>query len=237
VATGHRAVRRLAAALPLLSWLALACQSGGRVSPAGGLAEGPTRWLMLPEELRQVQRLRTPREAVEFLDDFWRRRDPDPEKPGNEVARAFYERVEAADRLYGEGATRGCLTDRGRALILLGPPPVLRYTQKRVPDWDPGRPGARAAIQSHNVTEETWAYSLADLPPALAALLAEERSETEQQVELVFLIDPLHTKLLEGERYLDLAVRAGVGQHGHTDEHGPTTDFHGRKSSPQRVLR
>jgi GWxTD domain-containing protein len=212
VATGHRAVRRLAAALPLLSWLAFACQTG-RVSPAGGLADGPTRWLMLPEELRQVQRLRTPREAVDFLDDFWRRRDPDPQEPGNEVARAFYERVEAADRLYGEGATRGSLTDRGRALILLGPPPELRYTQKLVPDWDPGRPGARAAIQSHNVTEETWAYSRADLPPGLAAALAEDHSETDG-IELVFLVDPLHTKLLEGGKYLDLAVRSTIREEG-----------------------
>jgi GWxTD domain-containing protein len=209
VAASHRAVRRLAAALPLLSWLAFACQSGGRVSPAGGLAEGPTRWLMLPEELRQVQKLRTPREAVEFLDGFWRKRDPDPETPGNEVARTFYERVEAADRLYTEGATRGSLTDRGRALILLGPPPVLRYTQKRVPDWEPGRPGARAAIQSHNVTLETWVYSPPDLAPDLAALLEKERPGTEQ-IELVFLVDPLHTELLEGEKLLDLAVRAAV---------------------------
>jgi GWxTD domain-containing protein len=202
-------MRRLAAALPLLSWLALACQSGGRVSPAGGLAEGPTRWLMLPVELRQVQKLRTPREAVEFLDGFWRKRDPDPETPGNEVARTFYERVEAADRLYSEGATRGSLTDRGRALILLGPPPVLRYTQKRVPDWEPGRPGARAAIQSHNVTLETWVYSPPDLAPGLAALLEKERPGTDQ-IELVFLVDPLHTELLEGGKLLDLAVRAAV---------------------------
>ena len=43
--------RRLGAAV-LLCWFAMACQTG-RTSTAAGLADGPTRWLMLPDELRQ----------------------------------------------------------------------------------------------------------------------------------------------------------------------------------------
>ena len=69
----RRCLRLRAAVLPLLSCLALACQSTGRTSTAAGLADGPTRWLMLPEELRQVQRMRTNREAVDWLETFWRR--------------------------------------------------------------------------------------------------------------------------------------------------------------------
>lgn len=197
------------AVLPLLSCLALACQSPGRTSTAAGLADGPTRWLMLPEELRQVQRMRTNREAVDWLETFWRRRDPDPARPGNEAAKVFYQRVEAADRLYSDGGMRGSLTDRGRALILLGPPPVLRYSQKRAPAWEPGRPGGKPAIQTRDVVLESWVYAPEDLPPGLRERIAKEDPER-TDLELVFLVEPRHTELLEGERILDLAVRAAV---------------------------
>ncbi|HWM90457.1 MAG TPA: GWxTD domain-containing protein [Thermoanaerobaculia bacterium] len=205
-----RAVRRLGVAiLPLLSWLALACQSPGRTSTAAGLADGPTRWLMLPDELRQVQRMRTNREAVDWLETFWRRRDPDPAAPGNEAAKTFYQRVEAADRLYSDSGVRGSLTDRGRALILLGPPPVLRYSQKRAPAWEPGRPGARPAIQTHDVVLETWVYALEDFSPELRQRVAEEHPDL-AEVVLVFLVEPRHTELLDGKEILELAVRAAV---------------------------
>lgn len=197
------------AVLPLLSCLVLACQSPGRVSTAAGLADGPTRWLMLPDELRQVQRMRTNREAVDWLETFWRRRDPDPEQPGNETAKTFYQRVEAADRLYSDGGKRGSLTDRGRALILLGPPPVLRYSQKRAPTWEPGRPGDKPAIQSRDIVLESWVYGLEDLPTELRERIAKEEPDL-AEVVLVFLVEPRKTELLEGGKVLELAVRAAV---------------------------
>lgn len=196
------------AVLHLLSWLALGCQTG-RTSTAAGLADGPTRWLMLPDELRQVQRMRTNREAVDWLESFWRRRDPDPELPGNDTAKTFYQRVEAADRLYSDAGVRGSLTARGRALILLGPPQAIRYGQKRVPAWEPGRPGDRPDIQTREVVLESWTYAVGDCPAALRERLAQEEPDLEEVV-LVFLVEPRRTELLEGERYLDLAVRAAV---------------------------
>jgi len=200
--------RRLGAAV-LLCWLALACQSTSRTSTAAGLADGPTRWLMLPDELRQVQRMRTNREAVDWLETFWRRRDPDPDQPGNETAKTFYQRVEAADRLYSEGGMRGSLTDRGRALILLGPPPILRYSQKNGPAWEPGRPGGRPAIQTRDIVVESWVYALEDVPPELRERILKENPER-TELELIFLVETRETKLLEGEKILDLAVRAAV---------------------------
>jgi GWxTD domain-containing protein len=201
------------AVLPLLSWLALGCRSGSDRPPsagAGGLTEGPTRWLMLPEELHQAERLRTSRDAVEFVEAFWRRRDPDPSQPGNEFAKTFYQRVEAADRLYGEGGVRGSLTDRGRALVLLGPPPILRYSQKRAPTMEPGKPGARPVIHSRNLVLEIWAYPVKDLPPALARLLGDVAPEDE--VTLTFLVADRRTELIEGEKILEMAARAAAGE-------------------------
>jgi GWxTD domain-containing protein len=198
-----------AAVLILTPWLA--CRSVAETPRSGGvvpLADGPTRWLMLPEEQRRSQRLNSMRDAVEFIEEFWRRRDPDLEEPGNEFSRIFYQRVEAADRLYAESDTRGSLTDRGRALVLLGPPSMQRYNQKRVPVWAPGTPGARPTVNTRNLVQESWVYQPADLPPGLVKLLEEEGLGAE--IELVFAGESRHTRLVEGEKYLEMAVRATV---------------------------
>lgn len=172
------------------------------------LVDGPTRWLMLPEEERQARRLRSVRQALAFTEDFWRRRDPDPEQPGNETVRLFNERVEAADRLYGENGERGSMTDRGRALVLLGAPPVLRYSQRRVPVWQPGPAGSRPRVETRNLMVETWVYPADELPPPLAERLAAESDA--RQIELSFAVEPHSTHLVDGEKYLLMAARALV---------------------------
>jgi GWxTD domain-containing protein len=163
------------------------------------------RWLMTPEESRRVRRLRTGREAIAFIEEFWRRRDPTPEDRANPFAEQFQERVEAADSLYPEGDVRGSMTDRGRALVLLGPPPLLRYAQQEVPAWDRGRAGGRPVMQTRRIVVETWVYPCAELPPELAALL-----ESETEIKLTFVVEPKRAYLEGGERFLDLAARATV---------------------------
>jgi GWxTD domain-containing protein len=143
------------------------------------------------------------------VESFWRRRDPDPAKPGNEFAQVFYQRVKAADDLYGEGGLRGSLSDRGRALILLGPPPILRYSQKRAPTMEPGKPGARPAIHSRNLELEIWAYPVKDLPPEYVRLLDESDARAEE-ITLTFHVSARRTELIEGEKYLETAARAAV---------------------------
>jgi GWxTD domain-containing protein len=215
-ARGRGGHRLALAALSLLPWLALACRPGViRATPSGAasLAEGPTRWLMLPEEIRQAERLESSRDAVRFVEDFWLRRDPDPEEPGNSFAKAFYERVDAADRLYAEGGQRGSLTDRGRALIVLGPPPVLRYSQKRVPAWDTGKPGNRPTTRSRTLVLEIWGYPVQEMAPPLAARIAEEEPET-TEITLSFAVETRRTYLVEGHRYLEYAVKTSVRPEG-----------------------
>jgi GWxTD domain-containing protein len=181
------------------------------LAPATELTAGPLRWLLLPDEVRQVRELRTGRDTAEFLEAFWSRRNPDPGGALNECARRFRERVLAADRLYGEDGRRGSLTDRGRALVLLGPPPLLRYGQRRIPSWEPRASGAQPSNHSRLVAVETWIYPLADLGPRLAALLAAEPATPDASATLVFLAEsPRHTRLLEGEHVLELAARALV---------------------------
>lgn len=58
----------------------------------------------------------------QFIEDFWKRRDPDPSTVENEFKIEYFKRLEKAKRLFiGEGRP-GWLTDRGRIYILFGPP-------------------------------------------------------------------------------------------------------------------
>jgi len=177
-----------------------------------GWIDGPTRWLMLPEEERQARRLHSNKEAVAFIEAFWRRRDSDPAKHGSRFAQIFYQRVDAADRLYGEEGMRGSMTDRGRALILLGPPPMLSYSQRAVPEREPGRLGSRPPVKTRRLVLETWTFEEADLSPQMVVLLAAEGRPP--AVVLVFAVEPRHTVLVDGGKLLDLAVRAAVYDEG-----------------------
>ena len=57
-----------------------------------------------------------------FIEEFWKRRDPDPETELNEYRMEYEDRVAKAGSLFrGEGRP-GWLTDRGRIYILFGPP-------------------------------------------------------------------------------------------------------------------
>ncbi|HSA96875.1 MAG TPA: GWxTD domain-containing protein [Acidobacteriota bacterium] len=61
-------------------------------------------------------------ERADFIEDFWKRRDPDPDTPVNEYRLEYEARVKRAGELFhGEGRP-GWLTDRGRIYILFGPP-------------------------------------------------------------------------------------------------------------------
>lgn len=61
-------------------------------------------------------------ERAHFIQEFWKKRDPDPETEINEFKDRYYKLIEEANRLFREGSTPGWLQDRGRIYILLGPP-------------------------------------------------------------------------------------------------------------------
>src|SRR5512137_1045434 len=61
-------------------------------------------------------------EKPKFIEEFWKKRDSNPDTPENEFKAQYDSRVEKANELFrGEGKT-GWLTDRGRIYILFGPP-------------------------------------------------------------------------------------------------------------------
>ncbi len=61
-------------------------------------------------------------EKDQFIEEFWKRRDSDPDTEENEFKKEYFNRIDQANRLFhGEGKL-GWLTDRGRIYILFGAP-------------------------------------------------------------------------------------------------------------------
>lgn len=198
----------LRAAAPLLALPLLRCGVSAP-SPAAETARawgnGPTRWLLLPEDTAALEAVRTNAEFAHFLAGFWDCRDDDPSTGDNPVARRFAERVEAADRLYGERHLRGSLTDRGRALVLLGPPSMLHYSERRTPALEGTTAGGGRATRLLKV--EVWGYHPADLPPPLRARLA-PNARDDEELAVTFLVSEKSARLLEGDDLLTDAARA-----------------------------
>ena len=80
------------------------------------------RYIITEEERQEFQNLApgSP-ERGRFIQDFWIKRDPTPSTPNNEFRENYFQRIEAANRLF-RGGRPGWMTDRGMILILLGPP-------------------------------------------------------------------------------------------------------------------
>ena len=91
------------------------------------------RYIITKQERKIFLRL-LPEERKEFIEEFWKRRDPDPYTEVNEFKERYFQRIEEANKLF-RGVKPGWLQDRGRVYILLGPPdsriqyPVGRYSR------------------------------------------------------------------------------------------------------------
>jgi GWxTD domain-containing protein len=79
------------------------------------------RLIMTGEETKIFKRLPDAESRKEFIQDFWDKRDPNPETEENEFRTEFEQRVEYANKRFREGG-RGMNSDRGRIYIFMGPP-------------------------------------------------------------------------------------------------------------------
>jgi GWxTD domain-containing protein len=61
-------------------------------------------------------------EKEQFIEEFWERRDPDPDTEENEFKMEYFNRIEKASELFLGEAKPGWVTDRGRIYVLFGPP-------------------------------------------------------------------------------------------------------------------
>ncbi len=99
------------------------------------------RYIITGEERKIFLRLPPP-ERKAFIEEFWKKRDPDPETEENEYKDEYDKRIEEANHLFG--GTSGWLQDRGRIYVLLGPPDQRDVYPRGIGFYDP--------------PSETWYY-------------------------------------------------------------------------------
>lgn len=77
--------------------------------------------IMTGEEKNVFKTLEDKASREAFIQEFWEKRDPDPDTPENEFREEFFRRIEYANDRFIEGGP-GWKTDRGRIYIYLGAP-------------------------------------------------------------------------------------------------------------------
>jgi GWxTD domain-containing protein len=112
------------------------------------------RWIITDEETSVFKKLATNAERDQFIEDFWRRRDPTPDTEENEYKEEYFRRVAYANERFAAGIP-GWKTDRGRIYIVFGKPDSI--------DAHPaGGPYQRTAEEGGGETQtypfETWRY-------------------------------------------------------------------------------
>src|ERR1041385_8627558 len=78
-------------------------------------------YIITDEERKAFKKLETDEERERFIEEFWRRRDPDPDTDENEYREEYYERIAYANEHFASGIP-GWKTDRGRIYIMYGKP-------------------------------------------------------------------------------------------------------------------
>src|SRR5205085_2549263 len=83
--------------------------------------EKDVAYIITDQERNAFKKLQTNEEREQFIELFWRRRDPDPDTDENEYREEYYERIAYTNEHYTSGIP-GWKTDRGRIYIMYGKP-------------------------------------------------------------------------------------------------------------------
>jgi GWxTD domain-containing protein len=78
-------------------------------------------YIITPEERSAFVHLQTNEEREQFIEQFWQRRNPDPDTAENTFKEEHYRRIAYTNEHYASGIP-GWKTDRGRIYIMWGPP-------------------------------------------------------------------------------------------------------------------
>jgi GWxTD domain-containing protein len=125
------------------------------------LAEPYRKWLsedvayiITPEERDAFLHLQTNEEREQFIEQFWERRNPDPNSPENTYKEEIYRRIAYANEHFASGIP-GWRTDRGRMYIMWGPPDEI--------DTHPSggsyqRPPSEGGGETSTYPFEDWTY-------------------------------------------------------------------------------
>jgi GWxTD domain-containing protein len=83
--------------------------------------EQDVHWIITDEELQAFKNLANDEERDQFIENFWLRRNPNPDSPDNEFREEHYARIAYANEHFAAGKA-GWRTDRGHIYIAYGKP-------------------------------------------------------------------------------------------------------------------
>ena len=111
-------------------------------------------YIITSEEKKAFRALQTDEERENFIENFWRRRDPDPDTEENEFRDQYYERIAYANEHFTSGIP-GWKTDRGRIYITWGKPDEVE-THPSGGNYD--RPSYEGGGSTSTYPFEIWWY-------------------------------------------------------------------------------
>ncbi len=111
-------------------------------------------YIITNEEKKAFKQLKTDEERENFIENFWRRRDPNPDTEENEYREEFYERIAYANEHFASGIP-GWMTDRGRIYITWGKPDSVE-SHPSGGAYD--RPSYEGGGSTTTYPFETWFY-------------------------------------------------------------------------------
>lgn len=111
-------------------------------------------YIITDEERKAFKSLSNDEEREAFIEQFWQRRNPNPDSPDNEFREEHYRRIQYANDHFAAGKP-GWKTDRGRIYIMWGPPDSI--------DAHPSggsyqRPIEEGGGETSTFPFETWHY-------------------------------------------------------------------------------
>jgi GWxTD domain-containing protein len=116
--------------------------------------EQDVRWLITGTEAQAFKHLSNDEERDSFIEQFWRRRNPNPDSPDNEYRDEVYARIQYANDHFAAGMP-GWLTDRGHIYIAYGKPDDIDAHPSGGPYT---RPGVEGGGQTTTFPFEVWHY-------------------------------------------------------------------------------
>jgi GWxTD domain-containing protein len=123
-------------------------------SPYKKWLEEDVVYIITPEERGAFLRLQTNEEREQFIEQFWLRRNPDPDSPENTFKEEHYRRIAYTNEHYASGIP-GWKTDRGRIYIMWGPPDEV---ESHPSGGSYERPSSEGGGETSTYPFEDWRY-------------------------------------------------------------------------------
>jgi len=112
------------------------------------------RWIITDQERKAFLSLSNDEERDAFIEQFWRRRNPNPDSPDNEFREEYYARIAYANEHFAAGKP-GWMTDRGMIYIKFGKPDSI---ESHPAGGQYERPIEEGGGETSTYPFETWHY-------------------------------------------------------------------------------